>query len=75
MKTRVYKKGQKAIMLFHYAGLTSEEGYTIVKVSKDGRVTLDTDEDPDKQFVFDSKTGKCLNDNTWDGAYRTLKLA
>lgn len=72
-KTTAFAKGQTVTMLFHYAGLVSEEQYEIAKVDKH-IVTLDTDEDKAKRFRFDAKTGACLNDNTTFGACRTLKL-
>ena len=64
---------EKAIMQFHCCGIVSEENHKIIK--KDGDIiTLDTDEDLDKCYRFNLKTGKCLNDNTALGAKRTLKL-
>lgn len=69
-----YKKGQKVTMLFHMIGLTSETEQEIIKVHKDGSVTLDTDEDDRKCFRFNTGTGECLNDNTFMGASRTLKI-
>ena len=68
------EKGGTATMLFHYAGVVSEERYEILSV-KGSVVTLRTDEDPTQCFRFDSDTGKCLNDNTAFGAKRTLKLS
>ena len=62
------KKGDKVTMLFHYAGLVSEESQAVYKVHKDGTVTLVND------FRFDIKNGRCLNDNTFGGAKRTLKV-
>jgi hypothetical protein len=63
-----YKKGQKVTMQFHMIGLTSEEVGAVEKVHKDGSITLDND------FRFNTKTGECLNDNTFGGASRTLKI-
>ena len=68
-----FKKGGKAVILFNMFGITSQEIHTIREV-RSGLVILDTDEDPDKCFVFNPKTGACLNDNTWGGARRTLKI-
>jgi hypothetical protein len=62
------KKGDKVTMLFWYAGLVSEEQSEVYKAHKDGTVTLVND------FRFDVKSGRCLNDNTWDGARRSLKI-
>ena len=55
-------------------GLTSEEEYEILKVHKNGTITLNTDCEESKCFKFDTKTGKCLNDNTYMDASRTLKI-
>jgi hypothetical protein len=49
-------------------GIVSEEESVIEIAHKDGTVTLEN------EYRFDTKTGKCLNDNTFDGAKRTLKL-
>ena len=70
MKTQPkYKKGQTVIMLFHLIGLTSEEECTVEKLHKDGSITLDND------YRFDTRTGHCLNDNTFGNASRTLKIS
>lgn len=61
-------------MLFHMMGISSEEECEVKIVHKDGTVTLNTDEDVQKCYRFDPKTGKCINDNTVLGAHRTLKL-
>ena len=61
------KKGDKITMYFHLIGLISEEDFTINKVHKDGSVTLSNG------YRFDTKTGKCLNDNTDMGASRSIK--
>lgn len=70
---RVFEKGSKVTMLFHGFGEVSEEEYSVVKVEGD-IITLDTDEEPAKCYRFDTKTGRCLNDNTYMGCKRTLKL-
>lgn len=69
-----FRKGQKATMLFHLIGLTSEEEHEVLSVHKDGSITLRTDEDPRRCFRFDTRTGRCLNDSTDMGASRTLKV-
>ena len=61
------------VMLFHLAGLTSEEEFN-VKSERKGIITLDMDDDPKRCYKFDTKTGKCINDDTTFGARRTLKL-
>lgn len=68
------KKGDKVTMLFHLMGISSEEECEVLVAHKDGTVTLKTDEDHQKCYRFDTKTGACLNDNTVLGAHRTLKL-
>jgi hypothetical protein len=69
-----YAVGQWATMLFHMYGLVSEAPHKILEVKRDGSITLDTDEDISKCFRFDTRTGKCLNDNTWGNAKRTLRI-
>ena len=66
------KIGDTVTMLFHCAGVASEEEYKIIK-KRGNIVTLDTDEEDDKCFKFDVQTGRCLNDSTMFGVYRTLK--
>ena len=69
-----YKVGDSATMLFHGFGEVSEEKHEITAVNKDGSITLETDEDSEKRKRFDTKTGRCLNDTTDFGCYRTLKI-
>ena len=63
------KKGDTVIMLFHCAGLVSEEEWEVVTVHKDNTITLDNE----KRFSLED--GSCLNDDTTFGAKRTLKLS
>ncbi len=66
--SRTFKKGDTATMKFHLIGLISEEEATVINVSRKNIVTLDNN------FKFDGRTGECLNDNTYLGAKRTLKI-
>jgi hypothetical protein len=63
-----------AIMEFHGFGLVSEETHKILKIEKDGTIVLETDCDESECKRFNPKTGECLNDTTFMGCYRTLKL-
>lgn len=58
---------QTIIMKFHFAGQVSEEEHDVILVEGD-ILTLDND------HQFSIITGECLNDNTFMGAKRTLKL-
>ena len=68
------KKGDTAIMLFHCAGVVSEEEQEVLAVHKDNTITLLTDDDARKCKRFSLKDGSCLNDTTDFGCWRTLKL-
>ena len=63
------KKGEAVVMKFSYAGLVSEEDCEVVTVHKDKTVTLDND------YRFSIEDGRCINDNTFGGARRSLKLS
>lgn len=70
------KKGDKVTMLFHCAGVVSEEELTVIKVDGD---IITTDEvfytkEKDEYRKFNTKNGKCLNDSNYFGAKRTLKI-
>jgi hypothetical protein len=68
-----FKEGSTVTMLFHCAGEVSEEEYTVVK--KKGKVvTLDTSQEFSECYQFDTDTGRCLNDNTYLGCRRELKV-
>ena len=69
----MFEVGKEVTMLFHCAGAVSEEEYMICHV-RDDIITLDTDSEPDKCYRFNTKTGECINDNTYLGCKRTLKL-
>ncbi len=62
------KKGDKVIMLFHMIGFISQEEVKVETVHKNGNITLTNG------FKFNTKNGKCLNDNTAFDAHRTLKI-
>ena len=75
MKTEIsnFKVGSDATMLFHCYGIVSDEVYSVYSI--DGNlITLLTDEDPDQCFVFNTDTGKCINDVTDFGCHRTLEI-
>lgn len=61
------KKGDRVTMLFFYAGLVSEETCEVVRARRNGNVILDNG------YEFTS-TGFCINDNTFGGARRKLKI-
>lgn len=67
------KEGDTATMLFYGFGETSEEEFTVIGVNRD-TVVLNTDEDYEKCYRFNFKTGECLNDNTTFGCSRSLKI-
>lgn len=69
----MFKIGDKATMNFHCAGVVSQEEYEVCLIDGDS-ITLSTDEDIDKCYKFNIKTGACINDNTTFGAKRTLKV-
>ena len=63
------KKGDIVIMLFHGFGLISEEECEVFSVSEDGERAI-----LDNSYTFDTKTGKCLDDDNSFGCWRELKL-
>lgn len=63
------KKGQIIKMSFHCAGVVSYEDLKIMSFT-DETVTID---DTDDGRIFDRKTGKCLNDSNYFGAWRTIE--
>lgn len=67
------KVGDDVTMLFHFMGIISEEEYRVIAVDGN-RVTLNTDEDLNECKVFGLPSGRCLNDTTFSGAVRTLKI-
>lgn len=60
--------GEKIKMNFHFMGVISKEEVKITNVDN-GIITTKSGDD---YWKFDSKTGKCLNDNNFGGAYRTI---
>lgn len=56
------KQGDTVTMLFHMAGLTSEEEYKVRNITE-YVVTLDTDEDLGKCHRFHLTQGFCYDDN------------
>ena len=62
------KKGDDVTMLFHCAGVVSEESEQVDWVSEDGsRIRMDNG------FEFNTATGQCLNDETMFDCRRELK--
>jgi hypothetical protein len=65
------KIGENVVMYFHCAGMVSEETYLIEDIKGS---LLYLDDDNDELRCFNMKTGVCLNDNTFLGAYRTIEI-
>jgi len=74
MKT--YKKGDKIVMNFHCAGVVSQETLKVIKFENDVIYTNETfdNETGEENRKFCSKTGKCLNDSNYFGAWRTIDI-
>ena len=53
---------------FHGFGMVSQEDTEIIEIT-DKKIIIS---DGEPEYEFDRKTGKCLNDNTYSGCYRTL---
>lgn len=68
-----FMKPKKAKMLFHGFGCVSEETWPVLSETAQ-TITLHTDDEKSKCKQFNKKTGKCLNDTTDFGCWRTLKL-
>lgn len=62
------KVGDEIKMYFYAFGVTSESNNKILRYD-DETVTID---DGDNGRTFSRKTGRCLNDNTFGGAMRTI---
>ena len=62
------KKGQVIEFNFHAYRMTSQEETTVESVNENEIVISDGE----PNYRFDSKTGKCLNDNIYMGCKRTL---
>lgn len=63
------KIGDYMIQYFHFMGVKSEDKVKI-QAFDDETVTIGDGDEDDK--IFNRKTGKCLNDNNFGGAYRTI---
>lgn len=63
--------GDKITMYFHCFGVTSESEQTIVSFDEK-TVDISDYNNEDQPRKFYRKTGKCLNDNTFGGAHRTI---
>lgn len=61
------KVGDKAVMLFHCAGVISKEKLPVTKVTQN-QVTLDG------KWIFNAHTGRCINDVTDFDCRRELAL-
>ena len=66
------KKGDKIEINFHAYGLISKQLETICEVTN-SYIQIDA-EDEKYKYKFCRKTGKCLNDNTFNGSKRTIDL-
>ena len=66
------KKGDEIEFNFHGFGKVSKEKATILKITDD-YIQIDA-EDAEYRYKFCRKTGKCLNDNTFMGCYRTINI-
>lgn len=62
------KVNDTVTMLFHGFGLVSDEESKVIVVHEDATITLEN------EYRFDTKTGKCLNDDTTFGCHRSLKV-
>lgn len=67
-KTLKMKVGDTIKFNFYGFGLVSQEETEIIKITE--KYIQISDGEP--EYKFDRKTGKCLNDNTFAGCYRTL---
>lgn len=61
--------GDKISMYFHFNGLVSESEETIHRIDEN---LIELKSEEVFGFIFDRKTGRCLNDNTFGGARRTI---
>lgn len=62
------KKGQVIEFNFHGFGVVLQEETTVIDVNN----TVITISDGEPEYQFCTKTGKCLNDNVFNGCKRTL---
>ena len=72
------KVNDQVTMCFSFAGIVSEEQVIIIKITDKEIIIEDvwhSDESGEEENGrFDRKTGKCLNDNTYLGARRSIKI-
>lgn len=61
--------GDKITMYFHATGVVSKSEEIIHRVDE---MLIELKSEEVFGFIFDRKTGKCLNDNTFGGARRTI---
>jgi len=70
-----WRIGDEMRMFFFIIGETDETLLKVISIDEE-TVTLDEfgiDDDGNEGYrVFNRKTGKCLNDNTWGGARRYI---
>lgn len=59
-------------MNFHLAGVVSHEDYDVIN-EDEKTITLGDLNNSETEWVFNKKTGKCLNDDTTFGARRSIK--
>ncbi len=65
--------GSRVMMRVHSEGSVTERVQTVIKMTAT-TITLNTDKDISNCYEFEILTGKCLNDLTQYGSYRTLKI-
>ena len=56
-------------MKFHCAGVVSTEN---LQVMEEDALRISLKRGEDTVWIFTKKTGKCINDNNFGGAYRTI---
>lgn len=69
------KKGQKIKLYFGCAGVVSEESRTIKSFDEKIIITTTTihpDSGGEEYEMFNRKTGRCINDNTFGGGRRYI---
>jgi hypothetical protein len=62
------KKRKTLTMFFHCAGITSEEQWSV----KERNLSKTILSEGESEWIFDTITGKCLNDDNTFGARRTI---
>ncbi len=66
-----YEVGDMARMAFHMGGLITYENMEVIDVDGDN-ILLDKGSGIEDAWMFNVKTGNCLNDNNFLGAFRKL---